>query len=104
MPLVVDELDAKLGLDRVHCLHVNDSAAPQGSNRDRHADLGTGEMGKAGLPFPLRAHRLRAIETGKSDDAEHDRIEVKTAKRLRRAAGSDAVVGGVRPQAFAAPL
>ena len=52
MSLVVDELDAKLGLDRVHCLHVNDSAAPQASNRDRHADLGTGEMGKAGLrPF-----------------------------------------------------
>ena len=83
-----DELDAKLGLDRVHCLHVNDSAAPQASNRDRHADLGTGEMGKAGLrPFLSEPHfeKLPAlIETNKSDDAEHDRIEVKTAKRLRR--------------------
>jgi deoxyribonuclease IV len=85
---VVDDLDAKVGLDRVRCLHVNDSAAPQGSNRDRHADLGTGEMGKAGLrPFLAepRFEKLPAlIETNKSDDPEHDRSEVRTAKRLRR--------------------
>ncbi len=88
MSLVVDELDAKLGLDRVLCLHVNDSAAPQGSNRDRHAELGTGEMGKAGLrPFlsEPRFEKLPAlIETNKSDDTEHDVKEVRTAKRLRR--------------------
>jgi deoxyribonuclease-4 len=88
MALVADELDAKLGLARVRCLHVNDSAAPQGSNRDRHAELGTGEMGKAGLrPFlsEPRFERLPAlIETNKSDDPEHDLVEVRTAKRLRR--------------------
>src|ERR687897_3369 len=88
MTQVVDELDAKLGLDRVLCLHVNDSAAPQGSNRDRHAELGTGEMGKAGLrPFlsEPRFEKLPAlIETNKSDDAEHDLEEVRAARRLRR--------------------
>jgi deoxyribonuclease IV len=88
MAMVVDELDAKLGLDRVHCLHVNDSATPQGSNRDRHAELGTGEMGKAGLrPFlsEPRFEKLPAlIETNKSDDRKHDLVEVRTARRLRR--------------------
>jgi deoxyribonuclease-4 len=88
MGLVVDELDAKLGLDRVGCLHVNDSAVPQGSNRDKHADLGSGEMGKAGLrPFlsEPRFKRLPAlIETNKSDDPDHDRDEVRMARRLRR--------------------
>ena len=88
MALVVDELDAKLGLDRVLCLHVNDSAAPQGSNRDRHAELGTGEMGNAGLlPFlsEPRFEELPAlIETNKSDDAKHDLNEVRTARRVRR--------------------
>jgi deoxyribonuclease IV len=88
MTVVVDDLDAKLGLERVLCLHVNDSAAAQGSNRDRHAELGTGEMGKAGLrPFlsEPRLEQLPAlIETNKSDDPEHDLIEVRTAKRLRR--------------------
>jgi deoxyribonuclease-4 len=88
MGMVVDELDAKLGLDRVRCLHVNDSAAPQGSNRDRHAELGKGEMGKAGLrPFlsePRFDDLPALIETNKSDDAPHDRNEVRTARRLRR--------------------
>ncbi len=88
MSAVVDELDDKVGLDRVRCLHVNDSAAPQGSNRDRHADLGKGEMGRAGLrPFlsEPRFETLPAlIETNKSDDAPHDLAEVKTARRLRR--------------------
>jgi deoxyribonuclease-4 len=88
MTQVVDELDAKLGLDRLLSLHVNDSAAPQGSNRDRHAELGTGEMGKAGLrPFlsePRFDDLPALIETNKSDDAEHDLNEVRTAKRLRR--------------------
>jgi deoxyribonuclease-4 len=39
------ELDVKIGLDRLRCLHVNDAGAPLGSNRDRHASLGLGEMG-----------------------------------------------------------
>ena len=36
---VLDELDAAIGLDRLRALHVNDSAAPLGSNRDRHASI-----------------------------------------------------------------
>ena len=39
------ELDDKIGLDRLRCLHVNDAGAPLGSNRDRHASLEQGEMG-----------------------------------------------------------
>jgi deoxyribonuclease-4 len=39
------DLDERIGLDRLRCLHVNDAAAPLGSNRDRHASLGLGEMG-----------------------------------------------------------
>jgi deoxyribonuclease IV len=88
MALVVDELDAKLGLDRVRCLHINDSAAPQGSNRDHHAELGSGEMGKAGLrPFlsePRFDDLPALIETNKSNDAKHDLNEVRIARRLRR--------------------
>jgi len=43
---VLDELDREIGLDRLRALHVNDSAAPLGSNRDRHANIGEGLMGK----------------------------------------------------------
>ena len=39
------EVDDGIGLDRLRVLHVNDAAAPLGSNRDRHANVGEGEIG-----------------------------------------------------------
>lgn len=39
------DLDARIGLDRLRALHVNDAAAPLGSNRDRHANVLEGELG-----------------------------------------------------------
>ena len=35
----------EIGLDRLRALHVNDSKAPLGSNRDRHENIGEGLMG-----------------------------------------------------------
>jgi deoxyribonuclease-4 len=43
---LLHELDERVGLDRLRALHVNDSAAPLGSNRDRHANVGEGLMGE----------------------------------------------------------
>src|SRR5207253_1351017 len=42
----LDEVDAAIGLDRLRALHVNDSATPLGSNRDRHANIGDGLLGE----------------------------------------------------------
>jgi deoxyribonuclease-4 len=43
---LVEEVDDRLGIDRVRALHVNDSAAPLGSNLDRHANILEGVMGE----------------------------------------------------------
>ncbi len=43
---LVTELDERVGLERVRLLHVNDAAAPLGSNRDRHANVLEGLMGE----------------------------------------------------------
>ncbi len=43
---VLKELDGAMGLDRLRCLHVNDSKTPLGSNRDRHDNIGEGLMGE----------------------------------------------------------
>ena len=43
---VLDSVDAAIGLDRLRALHVNDSQAPFNSNRDRHANVGHGEIGE----------------------------------------------------------
>ena len=84
---VVDELEAKLGLDRLGCLHVNDSAMPLGSNRDRHANLGDGELAEGGLSTFLSEPRFEGlpalIETPGRDKRGPDRQQVRLAKRLR---------------------
>ena len=46
MATVLDEVDERIGLDRLRALHVNDAAAPLGSNRDRHANVLEGELGE----------------------------------------------------------
>jgi deoxyribonuclease IV len=86
---VLDEADAKVGLDRLCCLHVNDAAAPLGSCRDRHANLGKGEMGKQGLAAFLSEPRFEGLpaplETPGPAKKGPDRKEVTAAKKLREA-------------------
>jgi deoxyribonuclease IV len=43
---LVAEIDTTIGLDRLRALHVNDSATPLASNRDRHANILEGEIGE----------------------------------------------------------
>ncbi|MBW8059265.1 MAG: deoxyribonuclease IV [Solirubrobacterales bacterium] len=86
---VLDEADRKVGLERLRCVHVNDAAAPLGSCRDRHANVGRGEMGKRGLAAFLSEPRFEGLpatlETPGPSKKGPDRKEVQAAKRLRRA-------------------
>jgi deoxyribonuclease-4 len=43
---LLEEMDSTFGLDRIRALHVNDSKAPLGSNRDRHDNILEGMMGE----------------------------------------------------------
>jgi deoxyribonuclease IV len=85
---VLDEADAKVGLERLRCVHVNDAAAPLGSCRDRHANIGKGEMGKRGLAAFLSDPRFEGLpatlETPGPAKKGPDKKEVTAAKRLRR--------------------
>ena len=56
----LDELDSAIGLDRLRCLHINDSKTPLGSNRDRHANIGEGEIGD-GLATFVQHPRLQGL-------------------------------------------
>ena len=82
---VLDELDREIGLDRLRALHVNDSAAPLGSNRDRHANIGEGLLGKKLAVF-LRNPRLQGLpavlEVPGPDGHGPNADEVKKAKKL----------------------
>jgi deoxyribonuclease-4 len=58
---VLDDFDAIVGLDRLGSLHVNDSATPLGSNRDRHINLGEGELGPDGCAAFLSEPRFEGL-------------------------------------------
>ena len=81
----LDEVDASIGLDRLRALHVNDSATPLGSNRDRHANIGEGLLGEK-LGVFLGNERLQGLpamlETSGPDNRGPDANEVQKAKDI----------------------
>jgi deoxyribonuclease-4 len=85
---VLDEADEKVGIDRLGAIHVNDAAAPLGSNRDRHANIGKGEMGRKGLAAFLSEPRFEGLpatlETPGPEKKGSSKAEVTAARRLRR--------------------
>jgi deoxyribonuclease IV len=85
---VVDEFDAKVGLDRLRVLHVNDSKIPLGGNRDQHAIIGEGELGERGIATFVSEPRFEAlpalIETGRDAGHGPGRADVELTKRLRK--------------------
>jgi deoxyribonuclease-4 len=81
------ECDRALGLERLRSLHLNDSLTPLGSNRDRHAPPGEGELGERGLAVFLSEPRFDplacVLETG-HDDGGVTGADVELAAALRR--------------------
>ena len=83
----LDELDRLVGLDRLRALHVNDSAAPLGSNRDRHASIGEGLIGErlgVFLSHPALQHLPALLETPGPEGHGPDGEELKRLRALHR--------------------
>ena len=55
---VIDDWDRLVGLDRLDAIHCNDSMTGLGSNRDRHQNIGLGEIGEEGFRALLHDPRL----------------------------------------------
>ena len=76
------DFDARIGLDRLVMIHLNDSKSERGSHLDRHEHLGAGRIGVAGLRHLLRhpalAHAAYYLETPGMDEG-YDAINVARA-------------------------
>jgi deoxyribonuclease IV len=85
---VLDECVEELGLERIRAIHVNDSQAPLGSNRDRHANLPDGELGTRGLSAFLSEPRFEELpallEVPGPDKHGPDGRQIAIAKDLRK--------------------
>src|SRR4051794_5444868 len=79
---VVDDCASIVGLERVQCLHVNDSAVGLGSNRDRHAKMAEGELGTRGLSAFLSEPRFEGLPA--LLETKLDAEQVAIAKDLRK--------------------
>jgi deoxyribonuclease-4 len=82
---VLAEVDASIGLDRLRVLHVNDSKAPLGSNRDRHDNIGAGLLGEdlgVFLSHPKLQRLPALLEVPGKDGHGPDADEVRKLKEL----------------------
>lgn len=86
---LLGDLDDRIGLDRLRALHVNDAQAPLGSNRDRHANILDGELGK-GLGVFLGHPRVQGLpgvmEVPGPDGHGPDEGEMKKLRALHEQA------------------
>jgi deoxyribonuclease-4 len=84
----LDQFDHAAGLKRLHSLHLNDSQTPLGSNRDRHADVGEGELGDRGCAAFLSEPRFEqlpcVLETPGPDRQGPTREEIAFCHTLRK--------------------
>ena len=82
---LVEEVDARIGLERLRALHVNDSAAPLASNRDRHANIGEGLLGEdlgVFLSHPKLQGLPALLEVPGKDNKGPDADEVRKLREL----------------------
>ena len=83
---VMAQFDQILGLERLHCFHLNDSKKGLGSRVDRHEHIGQGTLGLEPFRFIMNDARFTAIpkilETPKGDNDELDQMNLKLLRGL----------------------
>jgi deoxyribonuclease IV len=88
---LLDDLDDRIGIDRLRALHANDAQAPLGSNRDRHANIGEGLMGEAlgvFLSHPRLQHLPVVLEVPGKDGHGPDADEIRKLRDLHSRAAA----------------
>ena len=73
----LDEFDKQIGIEKIKCVHINDSKNEQGSHKDRHANFGLGSLGFDALINVIYNERIenipKILETpyiGDTDDSK----------------------------------
>lgn len=96
---VLDHFHRAVGLRHLRFLHLNDSATPFDSRRDRHADIGAGTIGETGfraiVAHPALRQVPKVIETPKGDDAlAADRANLARLRSYRTSSPQKGAMSG----------
>jgi deoxyribonuclease-4 len=83
---VIKEFDEIIGLDRLKCIHMNDSKKELGSRVDRHDHIGKGFIGLEGFTNIMNDKKLekvpKILETPKEKDQKEDVENIKVLLSL----------------------
>jgi deoxyribonuclease IV len=82
----INEFNNIVGLDRLKCMHVNDSKKPLGSKVDRHEHIGKGFIGIQGFTNIMNDKRIehipKILETPKGKEQLEDLVNLNILKSL----------------------
>lgn len=85
---VVEEIGETLAFERIKSIHLNDSMAELGSNKDRHANLGKGKLGEKTVYNILHRKEFKDIpfilETPALKSEESEIKEIQQLKQLAK--------------------
>lgn len=77
---ILDEFDLQIGLDKIKCIHINDSKNIQGAKKDRHENIGFGNLGFDNLLKIIYNKRIsnipKILETPYVTKKENDKEKV----------------------------
>jgi deoxyribonuclease IV len=88
---LLQEVDDRIGLERLLALHANDAKAPLGSNRDRHDNIGDGLIGEGlgvFLAHPKLQHLPVILEVPGADGKGPNADEIRKLRELHERAAS----------------
>ena len=92
--VTLDRFACDVGFEHLALVHANDSRRPLGSNADRHANIGEGEIGLDGFRALLADARLRAVPWILEVPGDGDGPDLANVNRLRGCAGLLLRAGG----------
>ena len=88
---VIKQIDKVVGLDRVRCIHVNDSKVERGSRKDRHEHIGHGHVALDAFEVIVKHAAFKRVpkilETAKEktlDGREWDAVNLEVLRALVR--------------------
>lgn len=85
--LILDEIDSKIGINKIACIHINDSKNNISDKKDRHANIGFGTIGFDSLLNIIYNKRLDNIpmilETPYVDDYPPYKFEIEMIRNKR---------------------
>lgn len=86
---VMEDFDRIIGIEKLQVVHVNDSKMPMSSNKDRHEQIGEGEIGLEGFRALVNDARLTGLpailETEKDPEGAYDRKNLELLRGLAKA-------------------